>query len=39
MIDDAGGPIVEFYASLKPEEALERRLAPDVRRGLVRVPL
>lgn len=39
LIEDAGGSMVEFYASLKPEEALERGLAPDVRRGLVRVPL
>lgn len=39
LIEDAGGIMVEFYASLKPEEALERGLAPGVQRGLVRVPL
>lgn len=39
VIEDAGGSMVDFYASMRPEEALSRGLTPDARRGLVRVTL
>ena len=39
VIEDAGGSMVDFYASMRPEEALSRGLAANARRGLVRVTL
>ena len=39
FIEDAAGTMPDFFALLKPEEALERGVSPTTQRGLIRVAL